>query len=122
MTINKTIEETSKNNKNPFVELPNNQKIIEVNNKDYIADKVIEVSLENKEFEIENCVGIFFSFDYKKTIENGMFFREYLKAEKFKVLNKSMTTSSINGYDPKYVFCYIDTEFPLEEFRKKWDL
>ncbi|MAG85973.1 MAG: hypothetical protein CMB97_00955 [Flavobacteriaceae bacterium] len=85
----------------------------------YIPDYIIELPLsENESINIDNsdCV-------YSIANPNNPEFRKYVGIRHFrKSTNDEKFPEDINGYSPKYIFCFTETKFPLEEFANEHNI
>lgn len=87
------------------------QGVVSVNNKEYIADKVVLFPVVKEKINFDNCTCIFSILE-----RPFMQKRQYIGAKFYENLNNENVIEEINGYLPECIFCFIDTYFPLEEF------
>lgn len=88
---------------------------VTVNGNSYSPDYIIDLPLdEDDKIDIENCNCVFSTKN-----PNSPLFRKYVGAKFFKKFVNNNVLEKVNGYLPESVFCFQETDFPLDDFIKE---
>ena len=87
------------------------ESFITVSNKQYQADYIIKFDVDKDIININNCKCVFSILSRK-----DLFTRKYVGAKFYEKLTNENVIEKFNGYSPEHVFCFTDTDFPLDKF------
>ena len=90
------------------------ENFVTVNHKQYQADYIIKFDVDKDNIDLKNCTCVF-SILSRKDLAT----RQYVGAKFYENLTNENVTESINGYLPERVFCFTETDFPLDAFLKE---
>jgi len=77
----------------------------------YIADKLILFPITKDIIDFDNCTCVFSILE-----RPNLQMRQYVGAKFYENLNNENAIEEINGYLPEHIFCFIKTNFPLQDF------
>jgi hypothetical protein len=87
------------------------ESFVTVDGKQYQADYIIKFDIDNDVIDLDNCKCVFSILNRK-----DLFTRQYVGAKFYEKLTNENVIEKINGYLPERVFCFTDTNFPLDKF------
>lgn len=87
------------------------ESFVTVNNKKYQADYIIKFDVDKDNINIDNCKCVFSILSRK-----DLFTTQYVGAKFYEKLTNENVIERVNGYAPERVFCFKDTDFPLDKF------
>lgn len=96
-------------------DFPKNE-YITVNGKKYKPDTLIDLRSEVEKTNIKNCTCVFSILD-----RDNLLLRKYVGVKYYEKLTNDNIKEKINGYLPEHVFCFYETDFPIEEFKEEQD-
>lgn len=80
----------------------------------YNPDYLIQFPIDNDKVDIKNCICVYSILDSTNSI-----FRKYVGAKFLKSLDSKNIGDKIYGYLPQNIYCFTDTDFPLDDFVKE---
>ena len=92
-------------------DFPTDSSSVTVKGVQYQADYLIKFHIDKDLINLKNCTCVFSIYS-----RDNYCIRKYVGAKFYKELNNETVSENINGYLPEFVFCYTETEFPLDDF------